>query len=292
MKVISRGFKELPAWRFTGLVDLDEFSLPPNPAKLPEEPSTGGLRRARAGVGLRDAKRTLASRAPTPSRCIDAHEDEIDPGEKIHAVIVIADLRDHAAYKRILFRIELRPGVRHFLQEIGTIQIARPGELPIGRVLSADAKNVGHQRTHRRPLLIVRHTQSPNLLADAFENTHDWGQPQGAGECRAYPGMFVDHVEQAQRDRANRCFWGGDDGLVHGAYDKGVAGGGQQVVLVGNVPINSTGAGREPFGQRAEGQAALSSAVQELNRGGNDAVPGERLLPSFAAMRFLSHALS
>jgi hypothetical protein len=36
-------------------------------------------------------------------------------------------------------------------------------------ILPADAKDVSHQGAHRRPLLLVRHAKSPNLLANAFE---------------------------------------------------------------------------------------------------------------------------
>jgi len=72
--------------------------------------------------------------------------------------------------------------------------------------------------------------------------------------------MRVDGIEQAQRE-------GMDGSLrlcavrarIHRAGDDGIAGSSQQIALVGNVPINSTRTGGEPFGQRAEGQTAFTA---------------------------------
>ena len=80
--------------------------------------------------------------------------------------------------------------------------------------------------------------------------------------------------------------------FVHRTGDHSVAGGGKQVALVGDVPVNSTGAGGEPFRQRAEGQTHLSARVQQFDRRFDDAFPGERFSLSRPAKRLLDHVLS
>lgn len=161
--------------------------------------------------------------------------------------------------------------------DAAVIEAPRPGELPVGRVLPADAQDVSHQRAHRRPLLLVRHALSSEResAGRCVRECARWATAWGGCERRTHPGMLVDYIEQAQRDSANRRLRRRDDGLVHRACDDGAAGG-QQVALVGNVPVKSTGPGGEPFGQRAEGQAVLSTAVQELDRCFNDAAARHR----------------
>jgi hypothetical protein len=213
------------------------------------------------------------SSVATP-RWVNASEDEIDPGEKIHSVVVSTHLSGYASRERILVRIELRPGGRHGFKEVGSVEASRPSELPVGRVPPTDAEDVVQQRAHDCPLCIVLHAKSANLLAQAFENTHHRHLPRRLRERGADPRMRVDRVEHAEREsadgwlrlRAGKC-------RVHRAGNDGVAGGGQQIALVGDVPIDSTGTGREPFGERAEGQTAFSAAVQELDRSFNDALP-------------------
>jgi hypothetical protein len=86
--------------------------------------------------------------------------------------------------------------------------------------------------------------------------------------------MRVDRVEHAQREGANGCLRRrADHGRVHRAGDDGIAGGGQQLALVGDVPVNGTRTGGEPFGQGAECQTAFSAVVQERDRRLNDAIP-------------------
>jgi hypothetical protein len=178
---------------------------------------------------------------------------------------VISYPSGYAPCERVLLRIELRPGGGDSLQKVGSIKTPRPSELSVGRVLSADAKDVSHQRAGRRPLLRSRYTKSANLLAYAFEDAHDGRQPLDARERRAYPRMLVNHVKQAQCDGADRCLRCRDDDLVDCALDYAVASGSQQVTLIGNVPVNRAGACREPFGQRVERQTLFSAAVQQLD---------------------------
>jgi hypothetical protein len=96
-------------------------------------------------------------RTRTVPRRVNPFEDEIDSRNKVHSVIVLSKLSGYAARKWVLLGIELGPGGRHCFQEIGSIEAPRSSELPVGRVLFADAQNVSDQRAHRRPLLLVRH---------------------------------------------------------------------------------------------------------------------------------------
>src|ERR1700722_10409452 len=89
-------------------------------------------------------------------------EDEIDAGEKIHTVVVSAQLSGHAACERVLVRIELRPGVRYRFQEVGSVDAHRAAKLSVGRVLPGDAKDVVQQRSHRCPLFFIRHAKTAN----------------------------------------------------------------------------------------------------------------------------------
>ena len=90
-------------------------------------------------------------------RRVNPFEDEIDSGNKVHPVVVLSKLSGDAACKWVLLGIKLGPGGRHSFQEVGSIKALRSSELPVGRVLFADAQDVGDQRAHRRPLLLVRH---------------------------------------------------------------------------------------------------------------------------------------
>ena len=86
--------------------------------------------------------------------------------------------------------------------------------------------------------------------------------------------MRVDRIEHAQGEGANGRRWRrADHVLLQRASDDGVAGGGQQIALVGDVPVNGAGTGGELFGQGAERQTIFSAAVQEPDRRLNDALP-------------------
>lgn len=76
-------------------------------------------------------------------------QDGIDPGEKIHTVVVSAQVSGYAACERVLIRIELRPHSGHRLQQVGSVDPSRPSELPVGRVPPTDAKDVTQQHGHR-----------------------------------------------------------------------------------------------------------------------------------------------
>ncbi len=103
--------------------------------------------------------------------------------------------------------------------------------------------------------------------------------------------MVVDRVEQAERQRAYRLLRRragiGTDGT---GGEHGVGGGGEQFGLARDVPVDRPGPRRQPLGQRAERQSALAHRVQELDRGGDDALPGERFLPAFRTTRSACHA--
>jgi len=200
--------------------------------------------------------------SPSPQR-LNASEDEIDPSKEIRPVIVTWDMACYAARKWILSRVELRPRGRHCLQEIGSTKTLRSGELQVGGVLPAHAKDVCHQRAHCRPPLPFRHAKSANLLAYAFDNVHDGRNPRDTCERGTHPRMLVDHVEQRDGDRANRRLRCRDRyDLIQRARNDCVAGSGEQVGLISDVPINSSRPGGESFGQSAEGKAFFSAAVQ------------------------------
>ena len=55
----------------------------------------------------------------------------------------------------------------------------------------------------------------------------------------------------------------------------------QQIVLVGDVPIDRPAAGRQPRRERAEGQGALALAVEDLDRGLDDPLLRERVRAPF-----------
>ncbi len=50
------------------------------------------------------------------------------------------------------------------------------------------------------------------------------------------------------------------------AGDDGVAGGDEQLALVRDVPVDRAGSGRQPRGERAEGQPVLALVVEQLDR--------------------------
>ena len=101
-------------------------------------------------------------------RWIDASEDEIDACNEVHPILVIAYPRGHAVCERILLRAELRPCIRHPFQKLGSVEPPRSRKLPIGCVLPADSRSVSRHGAHRRPLLLVRHAKSANLLAKVY----------------------------------------------------------------------------------------------------------------------------
>jgi hypothetical protein len=213
-----------------------------------------------------------------PPRRANTSEDEIDPGEKILSVVVSPHRPGHAAREWELLRIKLRPRSRHRFQEIASVEALRPGELPIGRIPPGDAQDIVQQRGYGDPVFPFRHAKGSNLLANAFNNENHGRLPRGSREGRTNPRMSVDGVEHGQREPANvrlrlRAGRSRSQGVVQGASDNDIARGGHQIAPVGDVPINGTGAGREPFGQGAKGETAFSTTVQELDRRFDDLFP-------------------
>ena len=80
-------------------------------------------------------------------------------------------------------------------------------------------------------------------------------------------------------------------GCLHGLGDDGVGGGRQQFTFSGDVPVDRPGAGGEPFGQGAKGQAAFSVMVQEGDRRLDDALSRKRSCPSLRIPGFFVHAV-
>ena len=66
--------------------------------------------------------------------------------------------------------------------------------------------------------------------------------------------------------------------------------GSNQIVLVRNVPIDSSRARSQLLRQRTKRKPFLAARIEQLNRRFDDALPRERILPPLRALRFLRHA--
>ncbi len=102
--------------------------------------------------------------------------------------------------------------------------------------------------------------------------------------------MRVDGVEQAERDGPERIRRRGlvtDD--VQRRRDDVLGGRGEDLVLVGQVPVDGPGPRRQPRGERPEGQPALPLGVEELDRRLDDALARQRLGPPLRSNRLACH---
>ena len=90
--------------------------------------------------------------------------------------------------------------------------------------------------------------------------------------------MGVDRFEQAERDGADplpRCSIIGH--VDHDASHDVVGGRREQIVLVGDVPVDRPASCLEAGRERAEGQGALAFRVEDPDRGFDDARLRERV---------------
>src|SRR3954454_23249636 len=71
----------------------------------------------------------------------DARKDEVDAGEELRAVVVLAQLRRHATHERILAGVELRPACGDGREEGRSVRLARH-EAGRRGVLSGEAEDV------------------------------------------------------------------------------------------------------------------------------------------------------
>ena len=103
--------------------------------------------------------------------------------------------------------------------------------------------------------------------------------------------MRIDRVEHAERDEAERrARLGDDDHVVQGAGDHVVSGLREQVVLVGDVPVDRAASRRQPRRERAEGQRVLAAGVG-VGREALDETVGEAQ-PRHPAVRWMVIAAS
>ena len=93
-------------------------------------------------------------------------------------------------------------------------------------------------------------------------------RPRGARRSRRTPrGRWRGSPPAARRRRP----------LGHDPGDDVVGGRREQLVLVGDVPVDRAAAGRQARGERAEGQRALAVGVEDLDRGLDDPLLRERV---------------
>ncbi len=103
-----------------------------------------------------------------PDGC-DAGQDEVDAGQELLAVVVLAQLRRHLTHERVLRRVELRPPYGDGREKGRPVRLAR--EEAGGRgVLPGEAEDVVHQRGRAVELCSFGDAERPELPADAFED--------------------------------------------------------------------------------------------------------------------------
>ena len=166
----------------------------------------------------------------------DAGEDEVDAGEELLAVVVLAQLRGHPMHERVLRGVELSPPCGDGREEGRSVRLAR-NEAGASGVLSCKAENVVHERGRAVELRSFGNAERLELPADAFEDLQHRGLPRLTGELGAHPGVCVNRVEHPRGkgpDRLPRLRTGH---LGHDPGDDVVGGRREQIILVGDVPV-------------------------------------------------------
>src|SRR5271156_2960 len=99
----------------------------------------------------------------------DAGQDEVDAGQELLAVVVLAQLRRHLTHERVLRGVELRPPCGDGREEGRSVRLAC--EEARGRgVLSGEAENVVHERGRAVELRSFGDAERLELAADALED--------------------------------------------------------------------------------------------------------------------------
>lgn len=93
-------------------------------------------------IGEAEWDRPRQLRRQGNSICFHAFEDEVDDGEEILPVVMIAQLSGDATHKGKISRIEARPGCRKRAGKASSAHPLRPDELCIGRVLASRDEDV------------------------------------------------------------------------------------------------------------------------------------------------------
>src|SRR6185312_7104961 len=81
----------------------------------------------------------------------DAGENEVDPGEELLAVVVLAHLVRDGSGERVVVGVELFPRRRYGVEELGAVHIG-PENAGVRGVLAGGAEDVVHQHRGRGEL--------------------------------------------------------------------------------------------------------------------------------------------
>src|SRR5580692_5461458 len=124
----------------------------------------------------------------------DTGQDEVDAGQELLPVVVLAQLRRHLTQEWVLRGVELRPPCGDGREEGRSIRFGRV-EARVRSVLSGDAEDVVHQRGRGVELRSFGDAERLKLAADAFEDLQHREPPRLSGELGAHPWVCVDRVE-------------------------------------------------------------------------------------------------
>ncbi len=221
-----------------------------------------------------------------------ARQDEVDPGNELLAIVMLAQLRRHPPKKWARFGIILNPALAYGLQPCLTVRSARK-RAGVGRVLTGDTEDVVRQRRSAVELCIDRNTKRLEPSADAFEDLSNPGMPWFAEKVSAGPRVRVNDIEYRERDGADRGPW-----LLLPAHFRQRAGenisrrGGKQVVPVGNMPVERPAARRQVCRQRSKRQGGLPARIENLDRRLDNPRLGKGVCPPRGLMGSLRHAFT
>ena len=133
----------------------------------------------------------------------DAGQDEVDAGQELLAVVVLAQLRRHLTHERVPRGVEARPPIGDGREEGRSICGGR-GEAGGRGVLSGEAEDVVHERGRAVEPRSFGDAERLELPADAFEDPQHRGLPRLAGKLGAHPGVCVNCVEYPGGDGTDR----------------------------------------------------------------------------------------
>jgi len=202
----------------------------------------------------------------------DACQDELDARKKLLAVIVLPQLRRHLPHERVRCRIELRPPCGDGAEERCPIRVAGK-EAGARRVLRGEAEDEAHECGRGVELRVYGDAERPNLRADTFEYAQDRILPWVTGELPPHPGMGVDGIEHPEGEGSDRVLRPRPaHRFSHDAGDDVVRGRREQLVLVGDVPVDSPASSRQTRRERTEGQSILAIVVEDVYRGLDDPI--------------------
>lgn len=239
-----------------------------------------------AGARLLRPKTEVKDRLSDAS---DAGQDEVDPGKELLAVVVFAQLRRHLSYERVLRGVELRPPIGDGREKGLPIRLAHI-ETGVRGVLSPDTENVVHERGRGIELRAFGDAQRLEPSSDALEELQRRGPPRLTEELGAHPWVRVDRVEHPKGDGADRLpRLGATDHPGHDTGDDVVGGRREQLVLIRNVPVYRPAPCRQTRRESTEGQSALTVGVEDLDRGFDDPLLGERVRTPFSPLSLCRH---